>query len=162
MDTIVIVKPILTEDYPLWISQGGKILHSELQPTKPIEYDLKSLVSLHERPEGFEQVGEIYRSLKAKGLLGRALGYSDLKAISAKGLEVFTTLFPGKILSAFRSATCNSDGELLVPSIFGGVTHICEVCLFGDFPLIPEHPILGFPESESAEPVLETDCGIAP
>lgn len=116
LDFIIRVDRTVRPTYPDWMK---KVMHSDLEPTGPTEYDLQSLgLWLHDdQKNGVVSGNTIYVQLKEDNTLADCLGLADLLAIQAKGITVFRKLFAGKAVFGWKSVVRNRGGDLSVPCL---------------------------------------------
>ena len=107
------VKPI----YPDWMK---KLMHPELEPTGPAEYDLNTVgLWLYDDQKTKVVRGQvIYDHLKKTDALASCLNLQDGLAIQQKGVAVFRKLFGGKVGFLWGSVVQNRNGNLIVPYLY--------------------------------------------
>lgn len=119
-DDIIRVDRSVRPEYPNWMKD---VLHPQLELSGPAEFDLSKVEQwLHngQKDGGWIMGAEIYRDLKANNMLGSCLNLADLKAIQARGIEMFRRHFAGKTVFGWKSVILSSIGNHNVPCLTTG------------------------------------------
>lgn len=114
-DIIVRVDRSIRPVYPDWVKT---VMHPELEPTGPAEYDLATINPwLHDgQKNGRCMEGhKLYEYLKENGMLESCLSLRDGEEIQKKGIAVFRKFFQGKAVFLWKSVVQNRDGDFRVP-----------------------------------------------
>lgn len=114
-DIIVRVDRSIRPVYPDWMKL---VMHPELEPTGPAEYDLATIDPwLHDgQKNGRSMEGhKLYEYLKENGMLESCLSLRDGEEIQKKGIAVFRKFFQGKAVFLWKSVVQNRDGDFRVP-----------------------------------------------
>ena len=119
LDTLIRVDRSSRLVYPY---QVVTVMHPELEPTGPAEYDLATIDPwLHDgQKNGRCMEGhKLYEYLKENGMLESCLSLRDGEEIQKKGIAVFRKFFQGKAVFLWKSVVQNRDDDLFVP-------YLCE------------------------------------
>jgi hypothetical protein len=143
LDFTIRVDRIARPTYPEW---AMLVMHPELEPTGPVEYDLQKGVQewLAKGQKNVLTGNRIYTELKDANALESCLGLSDLLAIQAKGIDVFRKLYSGKAVFGWKSVVQYQGGSLSVPFLYegGGEVELDWYWLGNDWD--SRHPALRF------------------
>lgn len=115
LDTLIRVSRSIRPVYPDWVVT---VMHPELEPTGPAEYDLATIDPwLHDgQKNGRCMEGhKLYEYLKENGMLENCLSLRDGEEIQKKGIAVFRKFFQGKAAFLWRSVVQARNGGLDVP-----------------------------------------------
>jgi len=119
LDTLIRVDRSIRPVYPDWVRT---VMHPELEPTGPVEYDLGTVdLWLHYRQKNGPSLAgyKPYEYLKKKKLLEVCLSLRDGEEIQKKGIAVFRKFFQGKTVPLWKSIVQARSGGLRVP-------YLCE------------------------------------
>jgi len=119
LDTLIRVDRSIRPVYPDWVET---VMHLELEPTGPVEYDLGTVdLWLHYRQKNGPSLAgyKPYEYLKKKKLLEVCLSLRDGEEIQKKGIAVFRKFFQGKTVPLWKSIVQARSGGLRVP-------YLCE------------------------------------
>jgi hypothetical protein len=118
LDTLIRVSRSIRPVYPDWVVT---VMHPELEPTGPAEYDLATIDPwLHDgQKNGCCMEGhKLYEYLKENGMLESCLSLRDGEEIQKKGIAVFRKFFQGKAAFLWKSVVQTRNGFLRVPVLF--------------------------------------------
>ncbi|MFA6473399.1 MAG: hypothetical protein WCV85_00830 [Patescibacteria group bacterium] len=118
LDTIVHIVRSIKPVYPDFVK---KVMHSELEKTGPLIYDIASAVSLwlHDKQKnsGVVDGKVIYDYLKQNNMLASCGNLQDALAIQKLGVAAFQKAFGNNVVYFWKSVVQYRDGRLLVPSL---------------------------------------------
>jgi hypothetical protein len=118
LDTLIRVDRSIRPVYPNWVKT---VMHPELEPTGPVEYDLGTIDPwLHDGQKNgrYMEGHKLYEYLKDKKMLEGCLSLRDGEEIQKKGLAVFRKFFGGKAVFLWKSVVQHRNGNLFVPSLY--------------------------------------------
>lgn len=146
MDFRVRIDRSIQPRYPSWMR---RLAYPELQRVGPNDYDLRFRVGqwLHESQKSVVVPGSfIYKKLREENLLIDQLSFADLMVIQTKGVAVFTTLYAGKTVFAWKSVAVTRDNlaKLRVPGLCLSGDALKIFWFFLDCGLSPNEPALHF------------------
>lgn len=120
LDTLIRVDRSIRPVYPDWVKT---VMHPELEPTGPVEYDLGTIDPwLHDGQKNgrYMEGHKLYEYLKEKKVIERCLSLGDGEEIQKKGLAVFRRFFQGKAVFLWKSVVQYRRGRLHVPYLCEG------------------------------------------
>ncbi len=119
LDTLIRVDRSIRPLYPDW---AKTVMHPELEPTGPAEYDLTSVVLwLHDGQKNgrYMEGHKLYEYLKEKKMLESCLSLRDGEEIQRKGIAIFRKFFQGKVVFLWKSVVQDCNGSLRIPRLYG-------------------------------------------
>ena len=120
LDTLIRVDRSSRLVYPY---QVVTVMHPELEPTGPAEYDLATIDPwLHDGQKNgrYMESNKLYEYLKEQKMLESCLSLRDGEEIQKKGIAVFRKFFQGKSAFLWKSVVQIRNGNLSVPFLIEG------------------------------------------